>query len=252
MKKTMSENKYADPIICFNAKECIYKDCTLYDVVNDMCRLEPLKELLRKGDQSPFKLDLDTPSTPKPKRDDLPPMTGGELAQELKKRGLPVDVMIADDGGRVEPKKYLGDLWVDLNEYLDPLGYEWVSAGKESHWIYKGKTEPGKRETQAPSQTSMSKKWSVGDYVDVTGPLLNSPVEKTGTRKDGTQWVLTKFTLNVDGEEIGVALWDDLSYESQGLQAGDTIALQGIRVNKPYQEQTQLGSAKNTELTVEE
>lgn len=90
-------------------------------------------------------------------------------------------------------------------------------------------------------------KLEVGKYVDLEVPIIDSPEMKKGNKKDGTEWVRTTFTVNVDGKEIRVTLWDDLAKEGMEYSAGQYIKFKGIQV-KEYEGKLQLNSARYTEI----
>jgi uncharacterized Zn finger protein len=49
-----------------------------------------------------------------------------------------VEIIESDDCISVVPKEFLGkQLWYQVNNALEKLGAEWISAGKESKWIIK-------------------------------------------------------------------------------------------------------------------
>ncbi|MFP3951539.1 MAG: hypothetical protein ACLFVP_05315 [Candidatus Bathyarchaeia archaeon] len=45
-------------------------------------------------------------------------------------------IMVQEEENKfvVSPKGYLGDPWRGINDVIDSMGGEWVSAGKESRW----------------------------------------------------------------------------------------------------------------------
>jgi len=46
-----------------------------------------------------------------------------------------LEIQSGPDGKRtIHPKKYLAGEWEKINNYLRGLGFDWVSAGKKSHW----------------------------------------------------------------------------------------------------------------------
>lgn len=93
-----------------------------------------------------------------------------------------------------------------------------------------------------------SVEFTVGKYVDVTGSLLNRPESKEGTRQDGTEWRMAKFDLQLDDTIVSVALWDDFSETGLRWVEGDKVFLKGMKVNKPYEGKTQLGTARYSEI----
>jgi hypothetical protein len=44
-------------------------------------------------------------------------------------------VTISPDGDVVKPKKFLGDLWGNINEALRNAGYQWIREGRDSRWV---------------------------------------------------------------------------------------------------------------------
>ena len=98
-----------------------------------------------------------------------------------------------------------------------------------------------------PPQTAPD--FTEGKYIDVTGTLLDDPVMKTGPRADGTEWRKAGFRMDVLGTIVSVALWDDFSDEGIKLAKGNTVHLTSMKVGKPYQGVTQLGSGKYTQIT---
>ena len=90
-------------------------------------------------------------------------------------------------------------------------------------------------------------KLEVGKYVDLEVPIVNNPEMSKGNRQDGTEWIRTNFTVNVDGQELRVTLWDDLAKEGMEYSAGQYIKFKGIQV-KEYEGKLQLNSARYTEI----
>ena len=91
--------------------------------------------------------------------------------------------------------------------------------------------------------------FTVGKYVDVQGKVLSTPEYKTGTRQDGTEWKMAKFDFEIEAEIMSIALWDDFAIDGLKFTVDDKLFLKGMKVNKPYEGRTQLGSAKYTEVT---
>ena len=91
--------------------------------------------------------------------------------------------------------------------------------------------------------------FKVGQYIEVTGTLLDDPIEKTGPRADGTEWRKAGFRMDIAGTTVSVALWDTFSDKGMELVKGNTVHLTSMRVGKPYQGVIQLGSGKYTEIT---
>jgi len=55
----------------------------------------------------------------------------------LSEEDLALVDIIKDPQGRgtiIKPKRYLADKWAPIRDKLEPQGFKWVSAGKESHW----------------------------------------------------------------------------------------------------------------------
>lgn len=250
MKKTMSKNYKAEPIICFNGKECSYETCPLYQRKLDVCRLDMLKELLQEPIPQPTNQIRETAGSGDKV---LPPFMGGELVRLIKKEGLPMDIEVSDDATRVEPTKFLGDRWNDLMDFLGEKGYEWVSAGKDSHWKYTGEKEDKQKQVEEEDrgrQKSITEKteFNVGDFVSVTGTLTNPPEQReVNTRRGPT--TVTNFDLDVDGVIVRAGLWGELGDQAVMLNEGDEVTLTSMHVKEPYQDKTQLSSTKNTELT---
>jgi hypothetical protein len=101
----------------------------------------------------------------------------------------------------------------------------------------------------AQTQTTLSgtPKLEVGKYIDIEVPIVDSPSMNKGNRKDGTEWMRTNFTVNLDGQELRVTLWDDLAEEGMKYGVGQFIKFKGIRVDQ-YKDELQLSSAKYTEI----
>jgi len=85
-----------------------------------------------------------------------------------------------------------------------------------------------------------------GKYINVTGTIVSEPETKTGTRADGTEWRMKRFDMEVDGEGVTMALWD--SFADADIVKGKKVSLEGVKVNKPYQDRVQLGTAKHTKI----
>ena len=90
-------------------------------------------------------------------------------------------------------------------------------------------------------------KLEIGKYVDLEVPIVNNPEMSKGNRQDGTEWIRTTFTVNVDGEELRVTLWDELAKKGMEYSAGQYIKFKGIQV-KEYKGELQLNSSKYTEI----
>jgi len=115
----------------------------------------------------------------------------------------------------------------------------------------KPKQEPTPKTQQTPitptPQTAPD--FTAGKYIEVTGTLLDDPIEKTGPRADGTEWRKAGFRMDIAGTTVSVALWDTFSDKGMELVKGNTVHLTSMRVGKPYQGVIQLGSGKYTEIT---
>jgi len=57
------------------------------------------------------------------------------LAEEMKEANLdPEKVNISSDETEVKPKKFLGDIWGNYNDFLLANGFHWIRDSKESRW----------------------------------------------------------------------------------------------------------------------
>jgi len=67
-------------------------------------------------------------------------------------------------GKTIKPKKFLGDLWSDLNQKLKAFGYEWVKDGRNSRWEFQAQTQgkPSPTVTANPPKTD-TVEWLVKD-----------------------------------------------------------------------------------------
>jgi len=45
-----------------------------------------------------------------------------------------VELIIEDENIIINPKRFLGDLWGQVNESIRSLGGTWVRSGRDSHW----------------------------------------------------------------------------------------------------------------------
>lgn len=62
-----------------------------------------------------------------------------EIETALSTAGVdPARVNISPEADEVQPKKFLGDDFMRFNDTLKPLGFEWISDGKNSRWVRKG------------------------------------------------------------------------------------------------------------------
>ena len=90
-----------------------------------------------------------------------------------------------------------------------------------------------------------------GTYLEVLrGSVLDDPTYREGSRKDGSEWKNAGFRMNVKGQTIRLTLWDSLTFDSQGLVAGDIIEVTNVSVRKPYKEMPQLSSTRRSEFKV--
>ena len=87
----------------------------------------------------------------------------------------------------------------------------------------------------------------VGKYIDIEASIIDNPTMAKGVRQDGTDWIRTNFTVNLDGQELKVTLWDELAKKGMEYKAGQYIKFKGIRVDE-YKGTLQLSSAKFTEI----
>jgi hypothetical protein len=66
--------------------------------------------------------------------EDWPPQ---DIERRLEMTGVDpnlLDIEMGEDIIIISPKKFLGDLWSQINEAIRDLGGKWVRAGRESHW----------------------------------------------------------------------------------------------------------------------
>jgi hypothetical protein len=45
-----------------------------------------------------------------------------------------VELVIEDENIIITPKRFLGDLWGQVNDSIRSLGGTWIRAGRDSHW----------------------------------------------------------------------------------------------------------------------
>ena len=120
------------------------------------------------------------------------------------------------------------------------------------------KTKPDTKHKPAPRAGSPPKQQKqettieppvleVGKYIDIEAPIVDNPTMAKGVRQDGTEWIRTNFTVNHDGQELRVTLWDELAKKGMEYKSGQYIKFKGIRVDE-YKGSPQLSSAKFTEI----
>jgi len=90
--------------------------------------------------------------------------------------------------------------------------------------------------------------FEVGKYIEVTGTLLDDPVQRDIDTIRGPT-TLANFRIEVDGTPIRVTLWRDFADQAMSLTAGDKVHLTSMKVQDPYDNMTQLSSAKYTKVT---
>ena len=129
-------NMSEEQILCFNGKECTYKECGMFSQEIDTCKLG-----LLKGKPDPIKptrnkhIDMVEPTQA--------PLTDDSVESKLSEYINDLDLSSAPE--IISPKKFMGDRWSSVMEILRPLGYGWVSDGKNSRWEH-GKQAPRDRD----------------------------------------------------------------------------------------------------------
>jgi len=88
--------------------------------------------------------------------------------------------------------------------------------------------------------------WTPGKYVGFKGTILQAYSPKKGTRADGTEWMLRRVTVDVDGKEVDLALWGDFA-EAEVFE-GRSIAVDGALVKEPYKGRTQVSTTRRTKV----
>ena len=66
------------------------------------------------------------------------------LEEKLKNVGVDTSLLNIEEGDEatlVSPKKFLGDLWGQVNDAIRSLGGTWIREGRESRWEIR-KTKP--------------------------------------------------------------------------------------------------------------
>lgn len=104
---------------------------------------------------------------------------------------------------------------------------------------------PTEKTTQQPQLHKPP--FETGKYVNVQGVVVKAPEYKEGERRDGSIWQRVYMTLNIDGVEIGVTLWDELAEQAEAWAMGQYVSVQGLQV-KEYKGEQQLSSAKYTKI----
>lgn len=118
---------------------------------------------------------------PKPKSD-LPPVEyAGPTKSELQVAGVDVELLdFLNYGNTLKPKKFLGDLWSDMNQKLTANNYVWVKEGKESRWEFQYGDADQKQPKPSPTVTSRpiktdEIKWSVKDGAKIVEARATDP-----------------------------------------------------------------------------
>jgi len=171
---------------------------------------------------------------------------------DLIKAGVDFELVEYLAGGlRVEPVKFLGDLWGDVNQKLKAFNYKWVSAGKESHWKFQPtggkKTETMETRSEGGAIVPV---FEVGKYVTVEGIMVDDPKYKDFDRKDGTTGSVVNFRLKLDDDSVvGVGLFDEKNTKAIDFPKGTRVHLTSMKVKEPYKDTPQVNSAQYTKVT---
>lgn len=186
----------SDQIYCkYSTMYCTGATCPTYDAEHEVC-LE--QEFYRLGVKAFNKIlggplsDFVKPEPPKGKARD--PITA------MSEAGL--DLSLVDiDGKTVKPKAFLGDLWGGFNEALKTAGYNWKSAGKDSHWT----TDPVEKAPKQGAPKADDDVWSrnkknTGDWAfsDKTGDLSYEISEAGGKLTKGDYFYSLYGETNAD------------------------------------------------------
>ena len=188
--------------------------------------------------------------TPEPKIEDHVDV-GPSPKDDLMDAGIDFGLVEYLAGGlRIEPVKFLGDLWGDTNQKLKAFNYKWVSQGKESHWKFqptdRKKTEAVETRSEGGAVVPV---FEVGKYVIVEGNLVDDPTQRDIDTIHGPSTV-TNFRVELDdGQTVKVGLWEEKAIKAMDLVKGDRIHLTSMKVKEPYDGMTQLQSAKYTKVT---
>jgi len=216
------DNMSNEIVNCFNGKECSYDtSCPMYNAALGLCRLEPLKTYKVEG--VPEKPKKAQAAIPKPQKhiwkigESAQPMA---LSIQKAKPALTLEAI--EELIKTEVAKAGGLLTEEAAAYLVASN---LGIGKE------------------PTPT-----FEVGKYIEVTGTLLDDPVQRDIDTISGPV-TLANFRIEVDGTPIRVTLWRDFADQAMSLTAGDKVHLTSMKVQDPYDNMTQLSSAKYTKVT---
>lgn len=175
---------------------------------------------------------------------------GPPLKDTLVKSGVDFELVTYEGGGlTITPKKFLGDLWGNINMLLKAENYEWVRDGRNSHWAFQGTGKKTPAAKPKPSGGAAIPILEVGTYVTVEGNLLDDPVQRDVDTTRGPTSV-TNFRIKLDdGQTVKVGLWEDKADKAMDLVAGVRVHLTSMKVKEPYDGVPQLSSAKYTKVS---
>ena len=78
----------------------------------------------------------ETPSTERP-TEQRPTWPPSSIRERLRLAGVDLSLVDVDEGEDVviiSPKRFLGDLWVPVNDAIRTIGGNWIREGRESRW----------------------------------------------------------------------------------------------------------------------
>ena len=87
--------------------------------------------LLSVGRETP---STERPAEQRPRSIDRPPSS---IRERLRLAGVDLSLVDVDEGEDVvviSPKRFLGDLWVPINDAIRTIGGNWIREGRESRW----------------------------------------------------------------------------------------------------------------------
>ena len=217
----MSDDNMSNEIVnCFNGKECSYDaSCPMYNAALGLCRLEPLKTYKVEG----------VPEKPKQAPTPKPQKHIWKIGESAQPMALSIQ--------KAKPT-------LTLEKIEEMIETERAKAGgllTEEAAAYLVASTLGIGKEPTPDFT-------VGQYIEVTGTLLDDPIQRDIDTRQGPV-TLANFRIEVDGTPIRVTLWRDFADQAMSLTAGDKVHLTSMKVQDPYDNMTQLSSAKYTKVT---
>ena len=78
----------------------------------------------------------ETPSTERP-TEQRPTWPPSSIRERVRLAGVDLSLVDVDEGEDVviiSPKRFLGDLWVPVNDAIRTIGGNWIREGRESRW----------------------------------------------------------------------------------------------------------------------